>query len=132
MFITISKCLLCDGGLSPGSCCEITELDWHPFIQEDCMFFLVYIQQDVHFTQEHTWAEAGCQEAKPRAPRPSPPWWVPQLIEGSKSCHPEVKASKSDKRLRSYSHLKITIHFRLCSVKSSLSNRMIRQIALTF
>ncbi len=36
MFITNRKCLLCDGGLSPGSCCEITELDWHLYIQEDC------------------------------------------------------------------------------------------------
>ncbi len=30
MFITNSKCLLCVSGLSPGSCCEITELDWDP------------------------------------------------------------------------------------------------------
>ncbi len=30
-----------------------------------------------------------------------------QVIEDFKSCYPEVKASKSDKRLRSYSHLKI-------------------------
>ncbi len=36
MFITNSKCLQCDGGLSPGLCCEITELDWHSYIQEDC------------------------------------------------------------------------------------------------
>ncbi len=28
--------ILCDGGLSPGSCCEITVLDWDPYIQEDC------------------------------------------------------------------------------------------------
>ncbi len=26
----------CDGGLSPGLCCEITELAWHSYIQEDC------------------------------------------------------------------------------------------------
>ncbi len=24
-----------------GSCCEITELDWHPYIQEDCRYFLL-------------------------------------------------------------------------------------------
>ena len=36
---------------------------------------------------------------------------VPQLIEGSETYQPEVKASKSDKRLRSYGHLKKTIHF---------------------
>ena len=36
MFIINSKCLLCDDGLSPGSCCEITELEWHLYIQEDC------------------------------------------------------------------------------------------------
>ncbi len=36
MFITSSKCLQCDGGLSPGLCCEITELDWHLYIQEHC------------------------------------------------------------------------------------------------
>ncbi len=32
-----SQCLMCDGGLSPGPCCEITELDWNPYIQEDCI-----------------------------------------------------------------------------------------------
>ncbi len=32
-----------------------------------------------------------------------------QVIEDIKSCHPEVKASESDKRLQSYSHLTITI-----------------------
>ncbi len=39
--------------------------------------------------------------------KPSDNREVPQLIEGSKSCQLEVKASKSDKRLRSYSHLKM-------------------------
>ena len=30
-----------------------------------------------------------------------------EMIEDIKSCQPEVKASKSDKQLRSYTHLKI-------------------------
>ncbi len=36
---------------------------------------------------------------------------VPQLIEGSETYQPEVKASKSDKRLRSCGQLKKTKHF---------------------
>ncbi len=32
-----------------------------------------------------------------------------QVIEDIKSCNPEVKASKADKQLQSYGHLKITI-----------------------
>ncbi len=44
MFIINSKCLLCDGGLSPGSCCDITELDWNPYIQEDCRVYCKKIE----------------------------------------------------------------------------------------
>ncbi len=36
---------------------------------------------------------------------------MPHLIEGSESYQPEVEASKSDKRLRSYGHLKICMDF---------------------
>ena len=33
--------------------------------------------------------------------------YLMEMIEEIKSCQPEVKASKSDQRLRNYSHLKI-------------------------
>ena len=46
--LSLSKCLLRDGGLSPGLCCEITELDWHPYIQEDCSA-LVDLVQDMAY-----------------------------------------------------------------------------------
>ncbi len=47
---------------------------------------------------------------------------VPQLIEGSETYQPEVKASKSDKRLRSYGQLKKTKHF-LCFLKLMIASR---------
>ncbi len=37
--------------------------------------------------------------------------YLVEMIEGIKSCQPEVKASKSDKRLQSYGHLKICMVF---------------------
>ncbi len=45
-----------------------------------------------------------------------------QVIEDIKSCYPEVKASKSVKRLRSYGHFKITIKNDLECINLPLKN----------
>ncbi len=68
-----------------------------------------------HFTQSHVirvgrllMRSQGCQKGRRLLGVPAAGYHV-QMIEEIKSSQPEVKASKSDKWLRSYGHFKICI-----------------------